>query len=422
MEFITTTKPLKARVKERYADFIVEEIYKEGEEVKKCAVDKYNLPFEQRINKNNILTIEENSEYEQVIVEMEKINTDTNTAIALIARGIGVSKNRIGYSGLKDKRGITCQRISLYKPNLEKLKKFGVKGVELKNARWAKERLELGDLIGNEFKITLRDISENEEEIKEIITSFEHQIKEGIPNFFGNQRFGGKRMITHKVGKLLLKEDYEKAIKLYLTETYAQEKIELKNARINLSKSYDYAKALKEFPRKDARTELAILNVLVKEPNNYQQAFHSLPKKTRYLFIHAYQSHLFNKMIEKRIDLLKENSLKKIDGDILINDNPTAALIGYQTEFAEGIQGEIEKQILQEENMTKEDFIVKGQSELSSQGNRKEILLKVKNFKLQEIIDDEYNPGKKAVTITFFLDKGNYATTVLKELLKEEVY
>jgi tRNA pseudouridine13 synthase len=357
---------------------------------------------------------------EHLILEMEKINTDTNTAIALISRGINTSKKRIGYAGLKDKRGITCQKISIYQPNIQKIENFGVKGIELRSPKWG-ERIELGDLLGNEFTITIRGINENEKEIENLVQQFVSECGGGVPNYFGNQRFGGKRQITHRVGKLLLLQDFKSAVELYLTETYEEEKTDMKNARINLAKTNDYAKALREFPF-EARTERAILNHLVKNPNDYANAFSVLPKKMRYLFTHAYQSFLFNKMIRERIKLLGKNALLPQEGDILEEGEVTALLPGYESNFASGIQGEIERKIMLEEEMPPENFKVEGIAEISSQGARKTISLKPQKMYLDKVGEDEFNPGKKFATIKFYLTKGNYATTIMQELIKEEIF
>ncbi|MGI6589987.1 MAG: tRNA pseudouridine(13) synthase TruD [Candidatus Iainarchaeum sp.] len=417
-QFFTKTPALKGIVKQRYADFMVEEILVDGT---KCEIKRFDKPFEEReITKEMIIPPRNEEEY--LLLEMEKINYDTNTALAFLARGLNLSKKRMGYAGLKDKRAITCQQISLYLPKEELVKKFGVKGIELRNPKWSKKRTELGDLLGNEFTITIRGITQTEEEITNIIEEFSKEVKQGVPNFFGNQRFGGKRMITHRVGKLLLKEKIEEAIMLYLTETYPEEKIELKNARINLAKTRDYKQALKEFPSKDARTEKAILNHLTKHPNDFAGALNTIPKKMRYLFTHAVQSDIYNKILQKRIEKYKDEALKQIDGDEIVNGEPTILLPGYESTYSKGEAGEIEKEVMKEENLTFEDFKMNKLSELSSKGDRKSILLKPQNFTLTKIFDDEYNEGKKAITIKFFLTKGNYATTILRELIKEEIF
>lgn len=414
--FFTKTPPLKCRVKERYTDFVVEEVLEDGYV---CKVKRFTKPWDERELKE--LKVPERKNEEHLILELEKINTDTATALALLARGTNVSKKRIGYGGLKDKRAVTCQRISVYLPNEALIEKFGVKGLELRNPRWSEKRVELGDLLGNNFTITLRNIEGNEEEITKIINDFAAQAEKGLPNFFGNQRFGGKRMITHKVGKLLLQGKFEEGIMLYLTDTYEEEKEEIKQARINLAVTGDLKKALKEFPF-DARSERAILNHLVKYPRDFAGAFGALPKKIRYLFTHAYQSDLFNKMLAERLRIYGEKALTKIDGDVIIEGEPSLILPGFESTFAEGKAGEIEKKITEEEGVNFETFKTAKMSELSSKGERKPINLVPKDFKIVRIMPDEFNEGKKAVVISFFLSKGNYATTVLRELIKEEVY
>lgn len=415
--FLTKTPALKGRVKQRYSDFIVEEVLQDGSI---CKVQRFTKSWQER-EPTRAMEIPTRNNEEHLHLELEKINTDTATALALISRGINVSKKRIGYAGLKDKRAITCQRISIYMPDEGLVAKFGVKGLEVRNPRWSEKRVELGDLKGNQFTIAIRDISASEEEIKKILEDFSHEAEKGLPNYFGNQRFGGKRMITHKVGKLLLQGKFQEGIILYLTDTYEEEKAEVKNARINLAKSKDYKKALKEFPF-DARPERAMLNHLVKYPNDFAGAFATLPKKIRYLFSHAYQSYLFNKMLSLRIEKYGKDALGEIDGDVMADGAPALLLAGFESEYAKGKAGEIEKQVLEEEGIAFSDFKTQKISELSSKGERKPIVLIPEKFQIEKIMDDEFNPGKKAVIISFYLSKGNYATTVIRELMKEEVF
>jgi tRNA pseudouridine13 synthase len=416
-QFFTNSPALKGRVKQRYSDFMVEEVLMNGTV---CKIQRFNTPFEQRPPQQEMI-IPTRTDEEYLLIEMEKINYDTATALALISRGLNVSKKRIGYAGLKDKRAITAQQLSIYLPDEELIKRFGIKGIELRNPKWSKDRTELGNLKGNDFTITIRDISNTEEEIRTILEEFIIESTKGVPNFFGNQRFGGKRMITHRVGKLLLAGKFQEAVMLYLTETYEEEKIELKNARINLAKSRDLKQALKEFPF-DARTERAIINHLVRYPSDFAGAFGVLPKKMRYLFSHAVQSDIYNKILTKRMEKFGAKALEPIDGDILVEGIPAIILPGYESTFADGEAGEIEQKVMKEVGITFEEFKTAKMSELSSQGERKPLLLKPENFTIEKIFDDEFNEGKKAVTIKFFLSRGNYATTILRELLKEEIF
>ena len=94
----------------------------------------------------------------------------------------------------------------------------------------------------------------------------------------------------------------------------------------------------------------------------------------------------------------------------------TAPLPGYNTEFASGIPGEIEQEILKEFKVPLEGFNIEEIPEMSSKGIRREILLQVEpKFKVAE---DDLNSGKSKAVIEFMLPKGSYATTVLREYLK----
>ncbi|MFA5357320.1 MAG: tRNA pseudouridine(13) synthase TruD [archaeon] len=417
--FVTTTEALGGKIKQRYSDFIVEEVLIDG---RICQVKKFDKAFGERKEELEKIIVPASNGKEQLLLDLEKINQDTNFVFARLARGLNVSKKRIGYAGLKDKRGITCQRISLYGPDPKRVERFGFRGIELRNPEWSDKRIELGELKGNNFVLTIRGIEKSEDEIKKIISEFAEQAKEGLPNFFGNQRFGGKREITHRVGKLLLAEKFEEAVMLYLTETYSEEKEELRNARINLANTNNFSDALKQFPFLDARSEIAMLNHLVNNPKDFAGAFGKLPKKIRYLFVHAYQSHIFNKIIEERLLQFGKKGLDVIEGDELIEGEPAALLPGFESKFAEGKAGEIEQKILADEGVDFRTFRVGGMSELSSKGSRKNIVLRPENFNLIETGADEFNEGKRFAKVSFFLSKGNYATTIMRELLKEEIF
>jgi len=202
---------------------------------------------------------------------------------------------------------------------------------------------------------------------------------------------------------------------LYLTTTFAEEKEEIKAARINLSKTNDFAIAIREFP-KECIFERAMISHLCKAPNDYTGALRALPKQMRYLFTHALQSYLFNLIISERIK--QGIGIKKIDGDVLVNGKPAAPLFGFQTRLGEKKAGEIEELVLEKTSLKTEDFRISQMPELSSKGTRKEIVLFPKDSQILETGKDEFFEGKHFIKIRFSLDKGNYATTLLREMLK----
>jgi tRNA pseudouridine13 synthase len=412
LPFLIKSSPLGGQLKRRIEDFIVEEILPDGTV---CKIEQLNQMPPPRI----ALNIPPNPnplKLDQLHVRMEKFNLETTFAIRNLSRGTGNSVKRIGYAGLKDKRALTCQRISLWKPDIEKLKRFGMRGMALHHAEWSDTRIELGDLRGNQFTIVIRDIPFSIEETTEKIMDFSHTLTQGIPNYFGEQRFGGYRNVTHVVGKLLLQGKIEEAVMTYLTKESVGEMEDAALARKNLRETMDFKKALEAFPD-TFHFERAMLNHLVFLPKDFAGAFQRLPTKTRYLFTHAYQSHIFNQIVAERV---RKGLFYPMEGDILENGIPTALLPGSESKMASGIPGEIERDVLSHEKIDSAFFKNQKLGELSSWGMRKPILLRVHDFALGKVESDELFEGKTKALVTFWLEKGTYATTVLRELLKNE--
>lgn len=402
----TKTRALNGRIKQRISDFVVEEVF-DGRECKaKCFTDS-----EKKDTKKNWDLGEEK---EFLHLEMEKFNYDTIQAIKRITRSLGVSQKRIGYAGMKDKRAISCQRISIWKPDLEKLKEFKSRYIDIRPIEWSEKRIELGDLKENKFTVRIRDIELEKKEVEEVLKEFGIEAEKGIPAFFGEQRFGGERKVTHLVGREIVKGDLEKAVMLYLCKESEKEEEETRKSRRDLFEGRDFARAVREFPSK-LKYERIMLHYLCKKPKDFAGALNALPKGIKHLFVHAFQSHLYNKQLEKRMH--EGNGLEEIEGDILEEEIPTACLYGFESVLASGRQGEIERKVLEEEGIELKDFKTKI-GEMSSKGKRKKIVLKAKNFKVLKVEEDELNEGKRSVVLEFFLEKGEYATTVLRELMK----
>jgi len=404
--YFTKTKPLKGTIKHRYSDFIVQEIALNGE---KCRF----IP--EGISEDIIIPERDIQQY--LHCTMQKTNVDVQNAIKSLALNQKFGKTKIGFAGLKDKRGITCQRISFFEPNLEQLMKFKYNQIKLFDCSWANEKIELGDLKGNAFTIIIRDIDLSEEDIKEVLTKFQNEISNGIPNYFGEQRFGGIRQITHQVGKLFFEGKTKEAVLLYLSKTNDKEDEDIKEAR-ELAGQEQYLESFKKFKGNEFRYERAILNSLIKEPNDFVKAFQQLPHNLMILFVHAYQSFLFNKYLDLRAktfgNIFEKQKEDKLDdeGKIL------GPIFGFDYQFSEGKLGELEKQVLKEEGIELSMFKVKNFPQMSVQGSYRTINLQINNFVVLDSGNDEYHEGKRFVKLSFDLTKNSYATVVLNELMK----
>ena len=404
--FSTQCKGIGGQFKRRYTDFIVEEKTEAGLcEVKAFASGKF---FEEKLE-----IPEGKGKY--LHLEMEKINKDLHSVVKMLGRKLHSSGRKIGYAGLKDKRAVTCQRISIFEPNAEQVKEIYLKGVRLRNAKWSDEEIDLGKLKGNRFTIIIRDIDLSEEETTKRITECFKEMENGIANFFGEQRFGGIRGISHLVGKKLVKGNIEEAVKMYLAAPCEREEEEIKQARANLAKNWDFRVALNEFPEK-YRFERGMLNALVADENDFEEAFRVLPLRLRFLFTHAYQSFLYNELIKMRLS--EGIRLAPVEGEAREDGIAMGLLPGYESAYSPGEIGLLERKLLKKEGITFADFKLKAMEECSSKGARRKILLKPFDLKLLETGEDEFYEGKKYAKISFYLEKGSYATIVLLEIMK----
>ncbi|MEM5871690.1 MAG: tRNA pseudouridine(13) synthase TruD [Candidatus Aenigmatarchaeota archaeon] len=327
--------------------------------------------------------------------DLTKKNYDLFRCIKILAKKLGVSIKRFGYAGVKDKRAITTQKISVWNVPIEKLKDIKLKDIELSNFEIKNERINLGDLKGNYFEITIRDIHEKDKE--KIEEKLKRIKKEGFVNFFGEQRFGIRKN-THAIGKAIIKNDLKNAVWLYLTDE-GEEKEEIKKFRKFLKETKNLKEAVKICP-KNLRYEKLLLEHLISKPNDYAGALRKLPKKLRLLFIHAYQAYLWN-------EIARVSKAKIIP------------LIGFKTKISEYEDAKTIEKILEKEGVSPENFKIKSMPELASEGGERKRIVKAK--KLQWSFNkDELNECKIKCIVKFELESGVYATVFLENVIKIE--
>lgn len=375
-----------------------------------------------------------------LIYKLKKKNWETMAAIKEIAKRIGIHYKEIGFAGTKDRHAFTVQYVSICDTTLkEKLDSLKIQDIKLEFVGYGKP-LKLGMLVGNKFRIVIREpnlpIEEAFERTKRIIA--ELKAKGGFPNYFGYQRFGERRVVNHEIGKLLLKGQFEEAAIKFLGE-YTGE-MEGDEARKNFLETRDIERALEEFP-KFLRYERAML-YRYKEAGSWKKAFSVLPRPILRIFIHSYQSYLFNKALSRRIeeDLplnealmgdivcqvkhgipLRSKTFKVTRGTLkLVNEKikkgeamVTGPIFGFASRLADGKMGKIEREILEEEGISLEEFKMKSLNILAEPGGRRELLIKPLGFKYKTL------PEEDAIIFKFFLPKGVYATSVLREIMKD---
>ncbi len=334
---------------------------------------------------------EKNGSY--VWFNLTKRNYDLFRCLKILSRRLGVSPKRFGYAGTKDKRGVTTQKISVWNVSIEKLKEVRLRDIELSNFEESQERINLGDLRGNEFEITVRDIEKNE--MKKIEGNLEKIRKNGFINYFGEQRFG-IRGDTHLVGREIIRNRLGEAVWLYLTNEGDKDE-HIVEFRKRLKETKDVHQGLRECPRV-LGNEITLLNHLAREANDYAGALRRLPKKMRMMLVHAYQSYLWNEIAKTS----KEDVLP---------------VIGFNTDVSKYKTAKQIEKILDGEGVRAGDFRIKSMPELSSEGTERQRMANAEGLDWA-FADDDINEGKLKCTLKFALPKGAYATVLISEVLK----
>ena len=416
--YLSDTEGTGGRLKARPEDFVVKEI-------------------------SSLPEPADNGKY--TIAKVTARNWETNHMIRLMSREMSISRERIGFAGTKDKRAVTTQLMSFEGP-MSLLDKIDLQDLSISDAYTARRKIQIGDLIGNDFEIRVSNLTRPRSEVDSICNEVVSQINKmkGFPNYFGVQRFGVIRPITHKVGEYIIRGDFEGAVRCYVTDPagpMSYDTVAAKTRKI-LKETKDWAGMSRIIP--DSMSfEKGLVGYLGDNPGDWVGAIATLPTNLQMMFVHAYQSYLFNLMLSERIargipldrpivgDLVipldsdgtphHENTILTTAKNIDLVERQiklkkafiSITLYGSKSVLAEGEMGEIERKILDEHHLTAENFVVPGLSHCSSEGSNREVLCPVKNLK--------YTPEEETYKVSFSLPKGNYATCLMREFMKSEM-
>lgn len=366
-------------------DFIVEE-KRAGGEISRINDFRINSEIAKPDEKTNTL-------YANLI----KIGIPTNVAAQRISEILEFPQTKIGTAGLKDSDAITSQLIAF--PGIElglgEIMARKIPNVYLSNFYYGKGSLNAGDLEGNIFTITVRTESEIDDKLKIKLNTIEQF---GILNYFQSQRFGGMRLLSHELGKLIMQGNYEQAIKTFLFHTSSNDIPLLANIRKKAEDmGNDWAGIKKLFESEMPYTlfnEIRLLDYLIKNPTNFIGALIDLKDQTQ-LWAYAYSSLLFNKHLS---EYSKVKGCVDEKFPIFLSSNPDDVK-NYK------------KYLEQDGTLNFKKYLFPF----------KFLILKGKQLPGRIFPKDiKYNTFEKGIVIKFTLPKGAYATTFLTNLFELE--
>ncbi|KAK8022175.1 trna pseudouridine synthase d protein [Apiospora rasikravindrae] len=272
-----------------------------------------------------------------------KENRDTMEAVGNIARILKEHPKMFSTAGTKDRRAVTSQRVSVKSRDPSKMLFINdrIRDIKIGDFKFEEKDLYLGCLKGNEFTIVMKDCvfrdCENEpfEKLLEtaqstIDNALERIHERGFINYFGTQRFGTFEIGTNKIGLKILKDDFEGAIMDLLSfdaslttvdtsiprpgEFVRFDDIARAKALAKFQETGNADEACKELPRR-ANLEFGIIKHLAKQPKDFVGALMSIPRNMRSMYLHSYQSLVWNFVASKRWELFGDSIVK---GDLVL--------------------------------------------------------------------------------------------------------
>ncbi len=366
---------------------------------------------------------------EHTYFEIEKTGLATRVALDRIARALQVPIGSMGYAGLKDRRGVTRQTLSVAGVDPARISGLHVAGVEVLWANRHAHKLRLGHLLGNRFRIRVRDVCDDtESRMKALLPA----VLNGIPNFFGPQRFGS-RGVAHFIGRSLLRQEHEAAVQRLLGHpTSAERNPHVVRAR-TLFMAGEWDEAHKTFPPQ-YRDELCILYYLLQAGAKYSRAVKRMCDHSHRMYLCAFQSYLFNLTLAERMRQTDGDLRRFFQGDLAylhrsgavfdvvdpekeqaradrFEISPSGPLFARKTLSPKGMQAEIESRVLEREGLSLEE-IRRLVPRRFFEGGRRPLRVAV-----QDLV---WRVEGRDLLLEFFLSKGSYATTFLREITKNE--
>lgn len=421
--------------KHTFKDFIVKEIV-EGDYILDIKQDNTNHSFSEE-SKDRFTTF-----------NLVKLNRDTFDVIRHISKALNIPIDSIYYSGLKDKCSISVQKVSIKGNHIEELRKLKLKDIFIRNISPSKKPVKIGSNWGNHFIITIRNIEKFKNAEKRIKKIFQVLQIKGFPNYYGQQRFGTFRPNSHLIGRFILENKFKEAFDEFVVNSYSTELIKSQIVRNELRKTGNLEKALNDFPT-SLNYERHLIKYLIENPSNYRGAINELPNYLKKLLISAFQSYLFNRMLSLRIK--KGFSLfRPIKGDVVciledlngscsqviyqfggnydkylkeaLSLNHAAIvipLIGYDTDLDKfPLMKTLLEEIFDQEQINQEIFNYKQLRDFEFKGSYRPMIIKPTGLNLIEFTGDDVFQDKFKLKLEFSLQKGSYATMLLRELMK----
>jgi tRNA pseudouridine13 synthase len=354
---------------------------------------------------------------------LQKSGWTTPDALAALRRRWQIAPARLSYGGLKDRHAATVQYLTILHGPRRGLHHHAITVTYLGQLPAAYTST---SIRANRFRLILRDLKPGERE--SVAARLEQVAAQGVPNYFDDQRFGSVAGGDGEfVGRLLVRGRFEEALRLALAGPYEYDRAAQKEEKRLLNEHWgDWTRLKEALSREHARSLIDFLRV---HPGDFKGAVARLRPELRGLYLSAYQSHLWNRILARwlertcRAEQLRRVTLRlgAVPFHVGLDGNQIEALAGLRLPLpsarwkpAEGdARLVVVQSVLDEEQLTLRDLQVKGIRELFFSRGERPALCRPLGLSAEWAEDERHN-GRLRLLLAFDLPPGFYATLIVK--------
>ncbi len=361
------------------------------------------------------------------VFRLSKTSWDTFDLIGLIARRLGVRAEDISVGGMKDRHGSTEQLISVRGLGAP-ARGLREKNFSLTFAGWSDQAVSARVVRGNRFEITLRDLTATEAD--RAFRNVAIVAADGIPNYYDEQRFGSARHGAGFMGREIFLGRRERALRLWFTPSRHDDRRTraLKRCVLDSWGQWEKCRALGfgEYAR--------VLGYLAGHHQAWHKALSLLDRRFIVFVLNAYQSFLFNEVLAGWLVKVAQPaglSLKPLRYSRgtyqFYGPLSTAAsrrlrdarlpVPGHDTDVHDPEVAPVLQEVLRREGIGLADLRVRQMSGISVGGVERGAVVVPADLSAGDPADDELYPGRRRMTLRFFLPRGSYATLLIKRLM-----
>jgi len=365
------------------------------------------------------------------VFRLSKTSWDTFDLVDLLARRLGVRRDDVSVGGMKDRHGNTEQLISVRglaggprgRPGGLREANFS-----LEFEGWADHPVSAKDIRGNRFEITLRDLTPGE--ASRIVAHAPDAARDGIPNYYDEQRFGSARHGEGFMGKEIFLGRRERALRLWFTPSKHDDQKTRKMKRCVLENWARWEKCagmgFGEYGR--------VLAYLAAHRQAYHQALALLDRRFIVFVLNAYQSYLFNEVLAGWLGITAaargfmlqplrySHGTWQFYGPLSADAGESLRRVrlpvpGFDTEVADPEVKSVLDAVLEAERIGLSDLRVRQMSRISVGGVERAAIAVPEDFEAADPAEDDLYPGRRKIALRFFLPRGSYATVLIKRLM-----